>query len=42
MQHFTFNESVSLQVLCDSQDEVDHYWTSLGSIEIRPDRELRP
>ena len=24
--HFTFNEAVSLQVLCDTQAEVDHYW----------------
>jgi predicted 3-demethylubiquinone-9 3-methyltransferase (glyoxalase superfamily) len=28
--HFTFNEAVSLQVLCDTQDEVDHYWERLG------------
>ncbi|MFD1378727.1 VOC family protein [Fodinicurvata halophila] len=27
---FTFNEALSLQVLCDSQDEVDRYWTQLG------------
>jgi predicted 3-demethylubiquinone-9 3-methyltransferase (glyoxalase superfamily) len=26
---YTFNESVSLMVHCDSQDEVDHYWSSL-------------
>lgn len=28
--HFTFNEAVSLQVLCDTQAEVDHYWERLG------------
>lgn len=28
---FTFNEAVSFQVLCDSQEEVDHYWDSLVS-----------
>lgn len=26
---FTFNEAVSLQVMCDSQAEVDHYWERL-------------
>jgi len=26
---FTFNESVSLMVHCDSQDEVDRYWSRL-------------
>lgn len=26
---FTFNEAVSLVVNCDSQDEVDRYWTAL-------------
>ena len=28
---FTFNEAVSLQVMCDSQAEVDHYWERLGA-----------
>ncbi|MCG2586633.1 VOC family protein [Massilia sp. TS11] len=28
---FTFNEAVSFQVLCDSQDEIDHYWDKLGA-----------
>lgn len=28
--HFTFNEAVSLQILCDDQREVDHYWEKLG------------
>ena len=27
--HFTFNEAISLQVLCDSQEEVDYYWDRL-------------
>ena len=26
---FKFNESVSFVVRCDSQDEIDHYWTKL-------------
>ncbi|MER5640074.1 VOC family protein [Kitasatospora sp. NPDC002227] len=26
---FTFNEAVSLQVMCDDQDEVDYYWAKL-------------
>jgi predicted 3-demethylubiquinone-9 3-methyltransferase (glyoxalase superfamily) len=28
--HFKFNESVSLQVMCDSAEEVDHFWSALG------------
>lgn len=28
--HFTFNEAVSLQIMCDTQEEVDHYWEKLG------------
>ena len=28
--HFTFNEAISLQIDCDDQDEVDHYWQALG------------
>jgi predicted 3-demethylubiquinone-9 3-methyltransferase (glyoxalase superfamily) len=28
---FKFNEAVSLQVFCDSQEEVDHYWTKLSA-----------
>jgi predicted 3-demethylubiquinone-9 3-methyltransferase (glyoxalase superfamily) len=27
---FTFNEAISFQVLCDSQEEVDAYWSKLG------------
>ncbi|MFE2266255.1 VOC family protein [Streptomyces griseosporeus] len=26
---FTFNEAISFQILCDDQQEVDHYWTKL-------------
>ncbi|WP_324787231.1 VOC family protein [Streptomyces sp. H51] len=26
---FTFNESVSFQIFCDGQEEVDHYWSKL-------------
>jgi predicted 3-demethylubiquinone-9 3-methyltransferase (glyoxalase superfamily) len=26
---FTFNEAVSFQVMCESQEEVDHYWAKL-------------
>jgi predicted 3-demethylubiquinone-9 3-methyltransferase (glyoxalase superfamily) len=29
--HFKFNEAVSFQVLCDSQDEVDYYWEKLSA-----------
>ncbi|HMJ15122.1 MAG TPA: VOC family protein [Polyangiaceae bacterium] len=27
---FKFNEAISLQVMCDSQDEIDRFWTKLG------------
>lgn len=27
---FTFNEAVSLQVMCRTQEEVDHYWEKLS------------
>ena len=27
---FTFNEAISFQVYCDSQDEIDYYWSKLG------------
>ena len=26
---FTFNEAVSFQIICDTQDEVDYYWDKL-------------
>jgi len=28
--HFKFNEAVSLQVMCDSAEELDHFWSRLG------------
>lgn len=28
--HFTFNEAISFQVLCETQEKVDHYWDRLG------------
>ena len=28
---FKFTEAVSLQVICESQDEVDHYWSRLSA-----------
>jgi predicted 3-demethylubiquinone-9 3-methyltransferase (glyoxalase superfamily) len=28
--NFTFNEAVSFQVMCESQDEVDTYWSKLS------------
>jgi len=27
---FTFSEAVSFQVMCEDQDEVDHFWAKLG------------
>ena len=27
---FRFNEAVSLQIYCDTQDEIDHYWARLS------------
>ena len=27
---FTFSEAISIQVDCESQEEVDHYWSRLG------------
>ena len=29
--HFKFNEAVSFQVNCKSQDEIDYYWEKLGA-----------
>ena len=28
--HFTFNEAISLQVACETQEEVDHFWSKLS------------
>jgi predicted 3-demethylubiquinone-9 3-methyltransferase (glyoxalase superfamily) len=28
--HFKFNEAVSFQIMCETQEEVDHYWNRLG------------
>ena len=28
---FKFNEAVSFQIFCDTQDEVDHYWSKLSA-----------
>jgi predicted 3-demethylubiquinone-9 3-methyltransferase (glyoxalase superfamily) len=28
---FNFNEAISLLVLCDSQEEIDRYWTALSA-----------
>ncbi|HEY0970724.1 MAG TPA: VOC family protein [Gemmatimonadales bacterium] len=27
---FTFNEAISFQVFCDTQEEIDHYWDRLS------------
>ncbi|MDO9359258.1 MAG: VOC family protein [Polaromonas sp.] len=27
---FTFNEAISLQIYCETQEEVDHYWNKLS------------
>jgi predicted 3-demethylubiquinone-9 3-methyltransferase (glyoxalase superfamily) len=27
---FKFNEAISLQILCDTQEEIDHYWSRLN------------
>jgi len=27
---FKFNEAISLQIYCDSQEEIDYYWSKLG------------
>jgi predicted 3-demethylubiquinone-9 3-methyltransferase (glyoxalase superfamily) len=29
--HFKFNEAISLQVLCDTQQDVDYYWERLSA-----------
>jgi predicted 3-demethylubiquinone-9 3-methyltransferase (glyoxalase superfamily) len=30
---FKFSEALSLQVNCDSQEEIDHYWSAGGPVE---------
>ena len=27
---FKFSEAISFQIMCDSQDEIDHFWKTLG------------
>ncbi|HEX6089058.1 MAG TPA: VOC family protein [Gemmatimonadales bacterium] len=29
--HFKFNEAVSFQIMCRTQDEIDRYWEELGA-----------
>ena len=29
---FTFNESISFMVYCDTQEEIDHYWEKLSAV----------
>ena len=29
--HFTFNEAVSLEVSCDTQEQIDYYWSKLSA-----------
>jgi predicted 3-demethylubiquinone-9 3-methyltransferase (glyoxalase superfamily) len=29
--HFKFNEAVSFQIMCKTQDEIDRYWEKLGA-----------
>jgi predicted 3-demethylubiquinone-9 3-methyltransferase (glyoxalase superfamily) len=28
--HFKFNEAISFVIMCDSQDEIDHFWSRLS------------
>ena len=28
--HFKFSEAISFQVMCDTQDEIDHFWNRLS------------
>jgi predicted 3-demethylubiquinone-9 3-methyltransferase (glyoxalase superfamily) len=30
--HFKFNEAVSLEIHCDTQEEIDYYWNSLSAV----------
>ena len=27
---FKFSEAISFQIMCDTQEEIDHFWTTLG------------
>lgn len=29
---FTFNETISLMVMCDTQEEIDYYWDKLSAV----------
>jgi predicted 3-demethylubiquinone-9 3-methyltransferase (glyoxalase superfamily) len=29
---FAFNEAISLMVYCDTQEQIDHYWTRLSAV----------
>lgn len=29
--HYKFNEAVSLMIVCDNQDEIDHFWEKLSA-----------
>ena len=29
--HFKFNEAISFQVMCETQEEVDYYWDKLSA-----------
>jgi predicted 3-demethylubiquinone-9 3-methyltransferase (glyoxalase superfamily) len=29
--HFKFNEAISFQIPCETQEEIDHYWESLSA-----------
>ena len=29
---FSFNEAISLMVACETQDEIDHYWTKMSAV----------
>ncbi|EXJ95669.1 hypothetical protein A1O1_00791 [Capronia coronata CBS 617.96] len=33
-----FNESISFQIMCDSQEEIDHYWYKLSEGGDEPSR----
>jgi predicted 3-demethylubiquinone-9 3-methyltransferase (glyoxalase superfamily) len=29
--HFKFNEAISFQIPCETQEEIDHYWERLSA-----------